>query len=102
MTTKLTDAQFGALHTLREFGPKHGVLVYGPATMNSRRKAKLECHVMNAATMMALEERGLIRVERGGPLRPKDATGRKGNPRIPVKIEITDAGRALLDAHCSH
>lgn len=94
---KLTPAQFGALHTLREFGPKHGALVYGPAAMSGERKAKLECRVMNVATMTALEDRSLIRVVRGGPLRPVDATGRKGHPRIPVKIEITDAGRAALE-----
>lgn len=46
----------------------------GPAGMDGKRKVKLECPALNAATLAKLEQAGLVAVSRGEIYRPKDAT----------------------------
>jgi len=93
---KLSDAQFGALSTIHNHGPINAVEVAGPADMSGKRKIKLECHVLNAATLAKLEGDGLVAVTRGEIYRPTDATGRKGHPRRNVCISITSDGMGHL------
>jgi hypothetical protein len=95
---KLTPAQFATLHTLSEFGVKEAVEVLQSPDMAGRRKVKLQWNVASAPTLAALETAGLVAVERTEPIRPRDATGKRGLPRRMLKIEITDAGRAALAA----
>jgi len=93
---KLSDAQFGTLTTLREHGPVNAIEVAGPAGMDGKRKTKLECHLLNAATLAKLEGAGLVAVSRSEFYRPKDATGRAGKPRRNVCISITAEGLGQL------
>jgi len=96
MRDKLTDAQFGALCTLRDHGPKDAVEVLNPPAMDGPRKIKLECHFMAWPTLDRLEQLGLINVQRGPARMPKDAVGRSGKARRPVVITISDKGRAAV------
>lgn len=98
MPAKLSGAQFGVLDTLVNFGPVSGVEVLMPAAMDGSRRVKLECHVLNSATLAKLEGAALVAVVRGAVTRPVDATGRPGRKRRSVLIGITDAGRAALAA----
>ncbi len=93
---KLTDAQYSALHTLAEFGPKTGTEVRMAPAMDGSRRIKLECHFLTAPTLARLEADGLVSVERGPLRRPTDAVGKSGHARRPITIAITDAGRAAL------
>lgn len=93
---KLSDAQYGALSTLREFGPVNAVEVLGPPAMDGKRKVKLECHVLNVTTLAKLEDAGLAAVSRGVIYQPTDATGRKGHQRRNVCISITAEGLGQL------
>lgn len=68
----------------------------GPAGMDGKRKVKLECPALNAATLAKLEQAGLVAVSRGEIYRPKDATGRNGHPRRNVCISITADGLGYL------
>lgn len=95
---KLSNAQFGALSTLNDYGQKAAIEVIGPPAMNGNRYIKLECHFMATKTMAALEEARLIHVARQPGTAPKDAVGRKGKTRRKVIIAITDKGRAALSA----
>lgn len=96
---QLSDAQFGALCTLREFGPVRAVEVVQSPNMAGARKVKLQCHAMNAVTLAKLEAAGLVSVARDPLSQPKDATGRRGLPRRVVTISITDAGCEALAAN---
>ncbi len=93
---QLTDAQFSALHTLAEFGPKTGTEVRMAPAMDGSRRIKLECHFLTAPTLAKLEAEGLVAVERGPASAPKNAVGKSGHARRPLTITITDAGRAAL------
>lgn len=93
---KLTDAQFGALCTLNDHGPRTGTEVRMPPAMDGTRRIKLECHFMTAPTLAKLEEAGLVSVVRGDASRPVDAVGRRGHARREITIQITEAGRAAL------
>ena len=93
---KLTDAQFSALHTLAEFGPKTGTEVRMPPAMDGSRRIRLECNILTAPTLAALEAGGLVSVERGEAAAPKNAVGKRGHARRPITIAITDAGRSAL------
>lgn len=92
---KLTDAQFSALHTLAEFGPKELVEVHGPRGMDGKRKITVQ-GIMSAPTLAKLEQAHMISVRRDGAVRPVDAVGRPGHTRFPLTVEITDAGRAAI------
>lgn len=96
MTTKLTDAQFSALHTLAEYGPKFGTEIRMLPAMDGSRRVKLECHLLTAATLARLEADGLVSVERGETSAPKNAVGKSSHARRPVTITITEAGRSAL------
>jgi hypothetical protein len=93
---KLSDAQFGALSTLRDHGPINAIEVAGPVDMSGKRKVKLECHVFNSATLAKLEGAGLVAVSRSEIYRPTDATGREGRHRRNVCISITADGLGHL------
>lgn len=93
---KLTDAQFSALHTLAEFGPKGGTEIRMPPAMDGTRRIKLECNILTAPTLARLEGEGLVSVARGEASAPKNAVGKSGHLRRPVTITITEAGRAAL------
>lgn len=93
---KLSDAQFGALISLREHGPINAVEVASAPGVDGKRKIKLECHVLNMATLAKLEQAGLVAVSRGEIYRPRDATGRNGHPRRNVCISITSDGLGHL------
>lgn len=93
---KLSDAQFGALHQLREFGPINTFEIAGPADMSGKRKTKLDTGQLSAATLSKLVTMGLVAVSHGEIFRPTDATGRKGHPRRPVCISITADGLGHL------
>lgn len=89
---KLSDAQFGALHQLREFGPINTVEIAGPPGMDGKRKTKLDTGKLTAATLSKLVSLGLVAIVHGEIYRPTDATGRKGHPRRNVCISITTKG----------
>lgn len=93
---KLTDAQFSALSTLADYGPKTGTEVFMPAAMDGSRRTKLECNVLTAPTLARLETAGLVSVARGPTYRPKNAVGNSGRVRRDVTITITEAGREAL------
>lgn len=93
---RLSDSQHGVLHTLREFGPQKAVEVHGPRGMDGKRKIKLEWAGAPLATLTKLESAGLVTVQRAEPVRPVNAVGGKGHPRVALTITITDAGRAAL------
>ena len=93
---KLTPAQFATLHTLREYGSKDAVEVIQPADMAGNRKAKLQWNVASAPTLAALEAAGLVTVARSAPVRPRDALGKQGLPRVALKIMITKTGLAAI------
>lgn len=93
---KLTDAQYGALHTLREFGPKSAIEILLAPAMDGSIKAQLQCHFVSAPTLARLEADGLVHVSRSEAVAPIDCTGRKGRKRRKLFIDITDKGRAAL------
>ena len=93
----LSAAQFGALSTLREFGPVKGIEVRQPPAIDGTRKTKLECHLMSAATLARLEGDGLVAVTRGEIFRPVDAGGKAGAARREIQIAITDKGHAAIE-----
>jgi DNA-binding MarR family transcriptional regulator len=93
---KLTDAQFSALHTLAEFGPKTGTEVRMAPAMDGTRRIKLECHFLTAPTLARLEADGLVSVARGEAAAPINAVGKLGHARRQITISITDAGRSAL------
>lgn len=93
---KLSAAQFGALHTLAEFGPKTATEVVLPPAMDGKRRVKLEWNVATAPTLAKLEDAGFVSVERQDAGHPTNAVGIRGRKRIALTIAITDAGRAAL------
>jgi DNA-binding MarR family transcriptional regulator len=97
---KLTDAQFSALHTLAEFGPKAATEVRMPPAMDGSRRIKLECHFLTAPTLARLEQGGLVSVQRSEPSAPVNAVGKRGHARRSLTISITDAGRAAVAPLC--
>jgi hypothetical protein len=64
--------------------------------MDGKRKAKLECHAMNIATLSRLEAEGLVNVARAPLPRPKNAVGKSGNPRAELTISVTEKGLNAL------
>lgn len=95
---KLTPAQHGTLHTLKEFGPQSAVEVLMPPAMDGSKRVKLEWHCATGPTLAALESAGLVRVSRKPIEAPKNAVGKRGHKRRALTISITDAGRAALAA----
>lgn len=93
---KLTPAQFATLHTLRDHGPKQAVEVIQSLDMAGNRRI-LQWHVASKPTLAALEAAGLVAVERSAPVRPRNAVGKHGRPRVVLTITITDAGRAAIE-----
>lgn len=93
---RITDSQFGALCTLRDFGPRDGEEILLPRGMDGKRKTRLSCHLMVSTTLQRMEDQGLVSVERGEYRAPKNAVGKSGHPRRPITISITDKGRAAL------
>ena len=89
---KLSDAQFGVLHQLKEFGPINTLEIAGPPGMDGKRKVKLETGKLTAATLAKLLDMGLVAISRGEVFRPTDATGKRGHQRRPVCISITAEG----------
>jgi hypothetical protein len=95
---KLTDAQFGTLNTLAEFGPQQAVEVHGPRGMDGKRKVRLEWRGVSAQALAKLSSDGLVHVARKPLPRPVNAVGKAGHPRTALTISITDAGRESLNA----
>jgi hypothetical protein len=93
---RITDSQFGALCTLRDFGPNEGEEILLPRGMDGTRKTRLSCNLMVGPMLSRMEAQGLIRVERGEYHAPKNAVGKSGQPRRPIVISITDKGRTAL------
>jgi hypothetical protein len=93
---KISDAQFGALDTLIQFGPVKAIEVAGPKSMDGSRKIKLECHAMSPATLANFEANGYVTVTRTPIATPVNAVGKKGNARRALVITITEAGRAAF------
>lgn len=93
---RISDAQHGVLHQIKEFGPINTSEVYGPRDMAGKRKVKLETGKLTAATLDKLVSLGLVAVSRGKAYRPTDATGRRGHERCPICISITVDGLAKL------
>jgi len=98
MRPRLSAAQFGVLQSLLDHGPVNGTEVLLPPAMDGSRRVKLECHLLNAVTLSKLESLGLVWVYRDVHERPKDATGRPGNPRRKITISIRDDGIKALSA----
>lgn len=94
---KMSDAQFGALNTLREFGPKEAIEVVMPPSMDGREKVRLEWNVASSATLAKLEAAGLVVVNRQSIGRPSNAVGKRGHERRKLTISISDAGRMALE-----
>jgi len=95
---KISDAQFGALLNMKENGPISAIEVRGPIGMDGKRKAKLECNVMNIATLNRLHAEGLVTVSRTPMTRSRNAVGKPGKPRTRLEIAITDKGVRALAA----
>lgn len=91
---KLSDAQFGALHNLQQFGMVRGVEVLQP--VDGGHRWGLKCHLLTAPTLAALERDGLVETKRNPLPAPKNAVGKKGNRRREVFISISDKGKAAL------
>jgi hypothetical protein len=94
--TKLSPAQYGALLSLREFGPITAIEVLGPRDMSGKRKVRLECHVMSPATLARLESWGYVNCDRDLLPRPVNAVGKLGKPRRSLCITITELGSLAL------
>jgi len=95
-TEKLSDAQWGFLRSIEDFGPRTAIEVIGPPKMDGSRRIKLENCAVSAATLDNLRRRGLVHIERGEVKRPVNAVGKKGNTRTQIAISLTDAGRAAI------
>jgi hypothetical protein len=93
---KISDAQFGALLSMRDNGPVKAIEIIGAPTMDGKRKAKLECHLMNIATLSRLEAEGLVSVSRTPLPRPRNAVGKAGKPRTELLIALTENGLNAL------
>ncbi len=93
---RISDAQYGVLHQLKEFGPINTSEVYGPLNMAGERKVKLETGKLTKTTLDKLVSLGLVAVSHGEPYRPADATGRRGHTRRPICISITVDGLVKL------
>ena len=93
---KLSPAQFATLHTLAEYGPKEAIEVRMTASMDGRRKVKLEWNVASGVALATLEDAGLVYVLRKEMPRPVNAVGVAGLPRRALTISISDAGRDAL------
>lgn len=93
MTRKLTDAQWGALRQIIDFGPIEAEEIVGPPAMNGQRKTTLRCHCLTKPTMERLEADRLVIVTRVPEKRPVNAVGKAGHRRNSVMVHITDAGR---------
>jgi hypothetical protein len=92
----LSDAQYGALTTVRDHGPINAQEVFQPPKMSGERRVRLECHVMSAPTLAKLEAAKFVAVSRGEIYQKADATGRKGNKRRNVCISVTADGLAAI------
>ncbi len=93
---KLSDAQYGALRTLSEFGPKEAIEVVGPVRMDGKRDVKLQWNVATGQTLRKLEDARLVEVVRIDLGRPLNAVGVAGRARRRLTISITDAGREAI------
>lgn len=93
---KLTDAQWGALHQIVDHGPISAEEIHGPRDMGGKRKIKFVCNSITCATMEKLYSLKLISVDRVEKARPVSATGKAGNRRHALTINITELGRAIL------
>ena len=94
---KLSNAQWGALHQLADFGPIEAKEIVMPPAMDGSRRTKLDCHYFTAATLSMLETAGLVAVMRNQAARPTNACGKAGHQRIALVIHITDEGRNALE-----
>ena len=95
---KMSDAQFGALLTLKEQGSISAIEVLGPLGMDGKRKASLECNVMNIATLKRLVAEDWVTVSRTPIPRPRSAVGKHGKPRTRLDIKPTEKGLSALAA----
>ena len=93
---KLSDAQWGALRQIVDFGPISGEEVVMPPAMDGSRRTKLQCTCLTKATMERLEADGLVIVTRVAEPRPTNAVGKAGHRRNSVMVHITDTGRAAV------
>ena len=93
---KISDAQWGVLHQLKEFGPINTHAIHGPKDMSGKRKTRLETHLLTEATLTKLVDLGLVTVSYGQAFFPLDATGRKGHKRRPICIAISTVGLGLF------
>ena len=93
---KLSDAQYGALRQMVEFGPVTAEEIVGPKAIDGSRRVKLQCNYFTAATLSRLEEAGLVTVQRVVAPTPVNAAGKAGNGRNVLTIDITDAGIAAV------
>jgi hypothetical protein len=93
---KISDAQFGVLHQLLEFGPITAEEIKLPPAMDGSRRTKLRCNYLTAATMQKLEIGGFISVRRESAKAPVNAVGESGRQRRTITIEITGEGRAAI------
>lgn len=96
--TRLTDAQFGVLCTLRECGPQDVVEIFGPRAMDGSSKTKIEGFLLSAPTLARLEKVGFVEVQRSEVYHLKNAAGKPGLARRKLHISITDAGRTALSS----
>lgn len=67
---KLSDAQFGVLHQIADYGFILAEEVIGPRKMDGSRKVKFVCNCLSAATMNKLQALNLITVTRAEKDRP--------------------------------
>ena len=93
---KLSDAQWGVLRQIIDFGPVTAKEVVMPPAMDGTCRTKLQCHHMSKATMERLEADGLIHVTRTPEPRPTNAVGKAGHRRNAIMMDITAAGRAVV------
>lgn len=94
---KLSDAQFGFLQTLIDYGPQTITEVHGPRGMDGKRKITLQGSIAGP-TLTKLEDAAMIHVARGEAQRPINAVGKAGNRRVTLTVTVTEAGRAAYAA----
>lgn len=97
-TVRLSDAQFGVLSQLIEFGPITAEEILLPPSMDGTRKVKIHSHILTQPTLAKLEASGLVEVSRSEQKRPQNAVGKAGYKRNSLVVKITGDGRLAFNS----
>jgi hypothetical protein len=94
---RLTDAQFGVLCRLVDYGDICAEEIPGPVGPNGKRKSRLISPYLNITTLKKMEDEGLVTVRRSPISQARGTGGKKGLPRKLATISITPAGQEALN-----